>query len=327
MAHELSIRQDGFVEMAFTGRRDAIWHSLGNELEADAPISKWKTQAGMDWTAEESNVSFIAGIDDPTKKFKTFPKRKVLYRSDTLEPLSIVGSGFNVVQPGEVLEFFKDLVGEHGMTLSTAGCLFGGRRFWALAETGNSTEVVTGDVVKSFILLTTALDGTLATTAKTVATRVVCNNTLTVAMGEAVGRQSRVSHRNVFDPRAVMLDMKLIDTAWDAFMKNIKKMADTPMTVATADEFFRESFFNHEFDAEHQPQTNINRVKSLNQKFITGVGSEFHAETVWGALNAITEEFTHGSGRRSASSQFCESLLGQSDAIKNRAYRNLLELV
>jgi len=60
----------------------------------------------------------------------------VLARNDTHEALSIVSADYHIVQPGEVLEFYRDLMDDYGYTLETAGSLNNGRKVWALARTG-----------------------------------------------------------------------------------------------------------------------------------------------------------------------------------------------
>lgn len=322
MAHELTIRENGMAEMAFIGSRNAVWHSLGQELQDNASIEEWRVQAGMDWGVLESPVEYIT-----TEGKKTFPDRKVLLRSDSKSGLSIVGQDFKVVQPGEVLEFFRDLVSVHGMKLSTAGTLFGGKRFWALAETGKLAEVVGGDVVKGFLLLTTAVDGTLATTAKFVAERVVCNNTLTVALGEASKSLVKKTHKVDFDPAAVKIDLGIIDKGWESFIGNMRKLADTKVSTIDATDFFQKLLFKPGVDADKQGWGATRKVTQLLNLFQNGSGAEYSKGTAWGLLNAITEEYTHGSGKRDPSHQFWESYHGSGDNFKTSAMNKVLEFV
>ena len=84
------------------------WHGLGNRLAPKQPLEVWAEQAGMDWKIEAANVRFDtkdSGADKPG----IFPDQKVLYRSDTRAPLSIVSNRYQVVQPSEILEFYRDL--------------------------------------------------------------------------------------------------------------------------------------------------------------------------------------------------------------------------
>lgn len=93
----------------------------------------------------------------------------------------MVSQRYKVVQPREVLEFYRDLSEVAGFELETAGVLKAGRRFWALARTGKSTALKGNDTVHGYLLLATSCDGTLATMAIPTSVRVVCNNTLAVA--------------------------------------------------------------------------------------------------------------------------------------------------
>ncbi len=166
-------------QMAYVGATP--WHGLGNQLDTKQPIEVWAKQAGMDWQIREAPVLFMTGISDDLAITGSFPENKVLFRSDTNAPLSVVGHRFKVVQPNEILEFYRDLTECSGFELETAGVLKGGRKIWALARTGQSSTLKGNDVTNAYVLLATACDGTLATTAQFTSIRVVCNNTLAVA--------------------------------------------------------------------------------------------------------------------------------------------------
>ncbi len=77
----------------------------------------------------------------------------------------MVSARYQVVQPKQVLEFYRDLTEVSGYELETAGVLKAGRKFWALARTGKSSALKGNDVVNGYLLLATSCDGTLATTA------------------------------------------------------------------------------------------------------------------------------------------------------------------
>ncbi|WP_439510088.1 DUF932 domain-containing protein, partial [Marinimicrobium koreense] len=186
--------------MAYVGQTP--WHGLGRQLDSGLPVDDWVIQAGMDWEIQESPVRFIAGQREYLGEIKPFDDHKVLYRSDTHDPLSVVGNRYKVVQPREILEFYRDLTERSGFELETAGVLKGGRKLWALARTGQSTTLKGKDTTKGYVLLATACDGTMATTAQFTSVRVVCNNTLAVALGSGAGAV-KVPHRSVFDAEAV----------------------------------------------------------------------------------------------------------------------------
>lgn len=76
------------------------WHGLGNQLAPNQPIEMWARQAGMNWQIEEAEVRFVSGnVGSTLGSIHAFPEQKVLYRSDTKAPLSVVSRRFNVVQP------------------------------------------------------------------------------------------------------------------------------------------------------------------------------------------------------------------------------------
>lgn len=324
MAHNLTRRENGMVEFAFTGPRSAIWHGLGNNLEDNASLEEWKKAAGMDWDVFESAVEYhVAGKKDAL----IVPDKKVLFRSDTSEALSVVGDKFNIVQPEQVIEFFRDLVANNGMRLSTAGTLFGGRRFWALADTGKADEVTSGDAVQGHLLLVTACDGSLATTAKFVSTRVVCNNTLTVALGENAKQLVKVSHRSQFVAEDVHIDLKLVDEGWANMMKNLRKMANKKMTAKQTEAFYKERLFDPKKKEEEQGWGVKKELERLMALAMGGSGSEMSKGTAWGTLCGATELYTHGTGKRDASNQFWDSYNGRLEGLKVDTYNKLLATV
>ena len=120
--------------MAYTGQTP--WHGLGEQLPKKQTIEVWAQAAGMDWQIKESPVHFAIDAPSHVSMFGSSPEQKVLYRSDTNTALSVVSNRYQVVQPMEVLEFYRDLTEYAGFELETAGVLKGGRKFWALARTG-----------------------------------------------------------------------------------------------------------------------------------------------------------------------------------------------
>ena len=223
MAHELASPKD----MAYVG--STPWHGLGNKLTPNQPIEIWQKSCGMDFQIKQTDVLFNAANGDGNLlNLRSNPDATVLHRSDSYEPLSVVSKRYKVVQPKDVLEFYRDLVSAGGFQLETAGVLKGGKKLWALAKTGQETLLPGLDKVKAYLLLATSCDGSLATTAQFTSIRVVCNNTLQMAVGESKGAV-KVPHSRVFDPVAVKQELGLGMSAWDQFMASIKEMAKRPV--------------------------------------------------------------------------------------------------
>jgi phage/plasmid-like protein (TIGR03299 family) len=310
MAHELDIR-NGKAAIAFVG--DKPWHGLGQELSDGASIKTWKTEAGMDWEIQESPVMF----NTPAGQ-QVYNDQKILYRGDTNEQLSIVGDNYKVVQPGEVLEFFRELVGLQGMKLSTAGVLFGGRRFWALAETGRATEILKNDKIKGNLLLTTSCDGTMATSAMFTSVRVCCNNTLRIALG---GSQSLVkqTHRVDFDEKSMKFDLGVLDEGWNRFITNISELSEVSISNTKAEEFVYELVKRPNVSAEEQPYTTTKKLNHIMHLFKSGIGN--NGNTVWDLLNGITEYADHHSGMiRSPDKKLWNTWFGSDANMKEKAF-------
>jgi phage/plasmid-like protein (TIGR03299 family) len=327
MAHEITQRANSMSEMAFTGPRSAVWHGLGQQVDETASFEDWKTQAGLDWEVFESTVNYTSVDPTGNPEQHSIPDKRVLFRSDTKDALGIVSNDFKIVQPDQVIEFFRDLVELHGFKLSTAGSLFGGRRFWALADVGKSDNVVDSDRIDGHLLLTTAVDGTMSTQARFTSTRVVCNNTLTIALqGNSSRPVIRVTHKRDFDPSQVKIDLKLIDAGWDNFMKNMRALASKPMSARQTREFFEEQLFDSERRADEQTWGITREVAKLTDLALGGSGSGYSKGTAYGTLCAITEHFTHGTGKRDPSRQFWDAYVGHGDSKKQDMYRNLMRV-
>lgn len=221
--------------MAYAGEKP--WHGLGNKLTTLQPLDVWKRQAGMDWMIEESEVRFITG-NHTVGAIHTFPEQKVLYRSDTKRALAVVSKRFQIVQPEEVLEFYRDLTEYAGFELETAGVLKEGRKFWALARTGQSATLKGKDQVNGYLLLATACDGSLATTAQFTSVRVVCNNTLQIALGDNRGAV-KVPHRSEFNADAVKQQLGITVAPWNRFVAKMKDLVVCPVDPDSVDGLLR----------------------------------------------------------------------------------------
>jgi phage/plasmid-like protein (TIGR03299 family) len=315
-------------KMAFAG--EAPWHQLGSVLPARQPIEVWAQKAGMDWEIGETPVRYMTEQAGPLGSIRTFGDQKVLYRSDTKAPLSVVGSRYQVVQPRAVLEFYRDLTEVSGYELETAGVLKEGRKFWALAKIGKEAKLKGTDLVKGYLLLATSCDGTLATTATPTTIRVVCNNTLTIALNGATSAV-KVPHSTVFDAQAVKKQLGIAVGQWDSFMYRMKTLTERKVKTHEAMNYFLKVLCqaDHHADAA-QGLTNeraLKRVQSLYEG--AGKGAELASSqgTAWGLLNAVTEFVDHEKRARSQDHRLESAWFGPGAVLKQRALDKALQLV
>lgn len=312
--------------MAYVG--DTPWHGLGNVLPAKQPLSVWLQSAGMDWQIESSTVRYTSQHPTPSgviEGIHTFPEQRVLYRSDTKEPLSVVSPRYQVVQPHEVLEFYRDLTEVSGYDLETAGVLKGGKKFWALARTGQSSVLRGNDVVNGYLLLATSCDGTLPTTVTPTTVRVVCHNTLNLAVAEKAA--IKVGHRSRFDPEAVKQQLGIAVSQWDQFMAQMRLLSERKVNTQDASHFLRQVFSS---DHSVQAPDTFSHQRAMKQVLTLfdgqGRGSELDSAkgTAWGLLNAVTEYVDHEKRARSIDHRLDSAWFGQGAALKQKALETAL---
>lgn len=322
MSHEIET-------MAYVGA--VPWHGLGNPLSPNQPIEVWMHEAGMHWRIETGDVLFNAGGQNELH-LKSFADNQVLFRSDTLAPLSVVSGRYKIVQPREVLEFYRELVAVGGFELETAGVLKGGRKFWALARTGQEALLRGEDRLKGYLPLASSCDGTLATTAQFTSVRVVCNNTLQVAVAHAghAGGAVKVLHSTAFDPVAVKHALGIGVTAWETFMGDVRRLAHRKVTPDESQRFLLDLFGAPDRIPEAAAQPLPKAIHHVQRLFAgEALGSQLASAdgTAWGLVNSVTEFVDHHRKARSQDFRLDSAWFGQGAALKNQAFQSALSLV
>ncbi len=316
MTHELQT-------MAYNGNEP--WHGLGNKLPANQSIEVWQREAGMEWQIEETDVLYSVskgiGIN-----LKPNVDNKVLYRSDNYEALSVVSKRYKTVQPKEVLEFYRGLTAAGGFQLETAGVLKNGRKLWALAKTGQEVVLTGGEKVKGYLLLATSCDGSMATTAQLTSIRVVCNNTLQLALGERKGAV-KVPYSTTFDPIAVKRELGLGLSAWDTFMDSFKVLADRKVNKFETMNFLVEVLGDPALPLNEQPNQ---KARQSVYNLFAGSGKASNmvsaSGTAWGLLNGVTEYVDHSRRAMSQDHRLDSAWFGAGASIKSKAFAEALKL-
>lgn len=316
MAHEVQT-------MAYVA--EIPWHGLGNKLTPKQPVEVWQREAGMDWRIEETEVLYSVSGGNGIH-LKSNSDSKVLFRSDDFSPLSVVSKRYKVVQPAEVLEFYRSLVSAGGFELETAGVLKGGKKLWALAKTGQETILKGCDKVKAYLLLATSCDGTLATTAQFTSVRVVCNNTLQMAVGDSNGAV-KVPHSTQFDPALVKQELGLGLSNWEAFVSNMHQLADRKVNKFEAMSYLVNILGDSSVPLNDQP--NSKAIQSVYDLFSgQGKGSAMVSAdgTAWGLLNGVTEFVDQHRRARSQDNRLDSAWFGAGAGIKQLAFHEAMKL-
>ncbi len=223
MSHELTIDANGKAEMAYVG--EAPWHKLGQQLNPGASIDQWIAAAGMGFEIEAVPVNYRH-----KGQFRTLPSRVVTVRKDTGAALGVVSDSYKVVQPREVLEFFAKVAETSNLELETAGTLYGGRRYWAMARIGEEALLAANDMVKGYLLLQSSSDGMTPTTGKFGTVRVVCQNTLN-AFNRSAGKKVTQRHAATFDAGEMMRGLGIqIQEEFKESMELLREVSRVPTT-------------------------------------------------------------------------------------------------
>jgi len=244
----------------------------------------------------------------------------VLFRSDNHEALGLVSKRYQVVQPSEVIEFFRDIAKAGGLELSAAGTIYGGKRFWATAKIGEASPTSIRDKIGGYLLISTSADGSLATEVRRTTVCTVCANTLAMAMADAHA-SVRVTHKSVFDPAAVKEFMGLNEAAWEAFKHQVVRLANKPIVLEEAEQL---TAFILGGGEKVQATAGYNKILDLFQGEAKGSDLDGVQGTAWGYINAVTEYADWFSRARSQENRFVSAQWGPGADLKQRALEAVL---
>ncbi len=188
MAHNLNYNEQT-KQYSFFSVKEKAWQGLGKIVQ-DYPTSREALQfAGLDYTVEKrplftyDTVNFNANTDtDIVIPEIKVPNHYATMRTDTDQVLRLVGKDYKVVQNVDAFSFFDSIVGGDGIQYETAGALGNGERIFITAKLPEYIRVGKDDLIEKYLFLTTSHDGFGSIQAAFTPTRIVCNNTLNVAL-------------------------------------------------------------------------------------------------------------------------------------------------
>lgn len=324
MSHELDVDADGNARMFSV--KEVPWHGLGRVLDAPPTVAEGITAAGLDWTVESKRL-VLAGTDVEAPAYATV-------RSVDQAILGIVGTSYVPVQNKDAFAWFQPWLDANLVTLETAGALKGGRHVWILAKiVSDPVEIIPGDPVERFILLSNSHDGSRMVRAGFVGIRVVCNNTLTAALSAQQSRFIRVRHTKGAsdDLKEVQAVMDLANKRFLATVDQMRAMTRVTVDDVQITEYVRSVFkptTEQDIDTvtpEEKCERLVERIKNLME---TGRGTNIPGvrNTVWCLYNAVTEYLTWERGRN-ASNRLSSLWFGDGQAVAMRAFQLAMNIV
>jgi phage/plasmid-like protein (TIGR03299 family) len=310
---------------------DVPWHGLGTYV-GDSPVLSGEaiTAAGLDWQVEKwPLMAFSMDTDDTL----IVPDMHQTIRVPGNLPLGTVGSGYEIVQNDEAFAFLDAIVGPGKLLrYHTAGALGHGHRVWMLAEVVDLIiEPVPGDVTKVYLLLTTGHDGKWVVSILWTSVRVVCQNTLNLALGKG-GARVKIRHTSKVTDR---LDhardiLGLTTSKVELYQELATDLARIQMNKKSLDDFLLKLVKDPPKGTS--PTRAQNRRKEIEGLFETSPGNDLKGVggTAWAALQAVTYYTTHARSVRGstaaggAEKRLESSWFGESDNLNQKALKILV---
>jgi phage/plasmid-like protein (TIGR03299 family) len=312
MSHEVE-------KMVFAG--EVPWHGLGTEI--DDATSFWDAfeLAGLDWAVD-------------TKPLFTEDGEKVThrasYRTSDGRILGIVGPRWTPLQNRDAFEIFEPLVEAGDMQIHTAGSLRNGERIWALCQLNqDNSEIVPGDEIAKFTLLSNGHDGKLAVHFGFTPIRVVCANTESLARGSEASKLIRVRHSRFVkeNVQAVRDVMNLASQEFEATAEQYRYLASKGISVADLDKYIK-IVMGLDEKLEDEISTRSKNISiQIAQLFENGQGADIPgvSGTYWGAYNAVTEYLNYSKGR-TPNNRMDSIWFGQNSMMSQKALDTALEM-
>ena len=318
MAHEIET-------MAFAN--EVPWHGLGNRIDPNCSVDDMIKAAGLDWQVRQ--LPLFAQAEDG--ELIKLPLRRALVRDTDNKVLSVTGDVWKPFQNRDALEFFRDYTETGGAKLETAGSLRGGKIIWALASIQEGFTVSKNDHVKGYILLMSPHEVGKAITVRTTTVRVVCANTMAMAVNQDSAQYSQ-NHLKNFDSEKAKgaiglareqihqahLDATLLSKLKLSEFDNVRFLASffMPTPEGMKQDAHVESILS---DENYRSKTMHQVLDSLRN------APGAITDNAWGTLNAVTHWADHTAGNKTDARLF-NAWLGDRSRLKLEVRDALLEL-
>ncbi len=275
--------------------RQVPWHGLGTMVQ-EAPTSEDALRmAELDWRVEQTPVFTDAGIE--------IPGYKANRRNTDGSILGIVSDRYRIVQNTEAFEFTDAIVGETEdgvVKYETAGSLCGGKRIWLLAKM--PTKKVLDDDVEPYMFFSNSHDGTGAIKVGMTPVRIVCANTLAIALNTA---KRQWSTKHVGDMQSKLEEAKLCLRMADSYMANLDVEADRLANAKLYREQIEEildEMFPADDNTSERKKNNIIQFKNQFWTAYNMPDIQKFEDSAWMAVNAMSDVITHSAPRRNTAS-------------------------
>lgn len=281
--------------------RTAPWHGLGTKVLEAPTSSAALSLAGLNWKVIQKPLNTEDGIP--------IPGFKANLRDTDSQVLGVVSDRYRVVQNEDAFAFTDELLGE-GVTYETAGSLQNGRRTWILAKLPQR-YIISGDEITPYLVFMNSHDGTGAIKAAMTPIRVVCQNTLNLALSTAKRSWSTIHTGNIHgklqDARNTLL---YADRYMAELGKTIDKLNQQKLSDRQVLEYIDALFPMQEGISEIQEKNILKMKEDMKIRYFDAPDLEHVGKNAYRFINAVSDFATHARPLRERSS-YRESLFGR----------------
>lgn len=275
------------------------WHREGVSLDNPPSVGEAITASGLDWRVRKE-PTYIKQFKQGHMNFELETTgHYVTIREDTGQILGHVSSQYEILQNHDAFLPFRPLV-DYGYTFETAGAIQNGKKIWILAK-APASKLVGDDAIDPYILLYSSHDGSTGNNMRNTLVRVVCQNTLNLALNRDAKFQYSFRHT-----QNIKNNIKDVANNIEACQGNVaqaidqmNRMKEKAITPHELDLYLETVIpFLKKRNEESVPELGIkvrNTAKPAYERIVDNFynGSGNKGETLWDAYNAITEYYTH----------------------------------
>ena len=324
MAHELTENKNGEIEMFYAG--EVPWHRLGTKVEGLLTSHEALQAAHLDWNVNFGEIYTGMDIDG---NHNLIDKWRRTFRDDNDNTLGIVGSRYTILQNYEAFDFMDELLGEIGANYETAGSLKGGKSIWLMVRLPDHITIADGDDLIPYLVLKNSHDGSGAVTIAATMVRVVCANTLTMALGGHNANKFKIRHTASMHNRvdSAREAIRLVNSELVTYSDTFRNMLNVELTEEMFEEYVLEVTG---VDIEKTRGKNIyDTIENLYLTEETNQTGDMTG-TLWAAYNAISywtdhERGLNQYGRRKDNADE-NALFGSGAVMKQKAYDEAVKL-
>lgn len=302
---------------------EAPWHRLGVKVDDTISPADMRIRAGLNWSIEkEPLITQLSG--------QPVPEQYALVRSTDQRVLGTCGRSYKPVQPEEVLNFFTDFVKEGGMKMDVAGSLSDGKHIFALASIQQSFRLGGKDEVGGYLLFSSPNICGKSLRIMFTPIRVVCNNTLTMALSDASGKgQFRLTHAREFVADEAKAALGIATSQLGEFEAQAQFLSSRKVkSTDTLQDYFSAIWPTKAqrvgSDAAFEGVMS-NTASTAMEVFTLQPGAKYFPDSWWNAFNAVTYMVDHVVGSND-NNRLRNSWFGNGELLKRRALAMAVDL-